>query len=250
MKAGAVRNTGGSILYGEELIRYAIRRKAARRSGRVAIHVDPDGRVLVDAPENASDSQIRTAVTRRAGWIHGHLIAIRLRRAQVLPREYVSGESLLYLGRRYRLKVVTKGESPAAVRLRGGYIEVTVAVRKPTAVREALNQWYRGRARLVLEERLEAMASSLQWIRTAPAMRLQAMKVQWGSCSPAGRLTLNPHLVKAPRECIDYVLLHELCHLKEHNHSQKFYRLLERHLPRWRRKKERLDELADIVLNT
>jgi len=82
-----------------------------------------------------------------------------------------------------------------------------------------------------------------------PAMRLQTMKVQWGSCSPAGRLTLNPHLVKAPRECIDYVLLHELCHLKEHNHSRKFYMLLERHLPQWRRKKERLDELADMVLN-
>lgn len=250
MRRVAADDVERSVRYGEELIRYVVRRQAVRKSGRVAIHVDPDGRVLVDAPENASDSQIRTAVTRRAGWIHGHLIAIRLRRAHVLPREYVSGESVLYLGRRYRLKVVTKGESPAAVRLRGGYIEVTVPARNPMAVRDALNHWYRGRARLVLAERLEAVASSLQWIRTAPAMRLQTMKVQWGSCSPAGLLTLNPHLVKAPRECIDYVLLHELCHLKEHNHSQKFYSLLERHLPRWRHNKERLDELADIVLNT
>lgn len=212
--------------------------------------MDPDGRVLVDAPDNASDPQIRSAVAARARWIHGHLAAIRIRRAHVLPREYVSGESLLYLGRRYRLKVVAKGKSPATVRLRGGYIEVTVATREPMAVREALNHWYRGRARLVFQERLEAMASSLRWIQSAPAMRLQIMKVQWGSCSPAGRLTLNPRLVKAPRECIDYVLLHELCHLKEHNHSQRFYSLLERHLPRWRRNKERLDELADIVLNT
>lgn len=250
MKGAALRNTEGSVLYGAESIRYVVRRQAARKSGRVAIHVDPDGRVLVDVPENASDKQIRTAVTRRARWIHGHLAAIRLRRAHVLPREYVSGESLLYLGRRYRLKVVTKGGSPAAVRLRGGYIEVTVPARSPMAVRDALNRWYRGRARFVLEERLDAMTSSLRWIRTVPAMRLQTMKVQWGSCSPAGRLTLNPHLVKAPRECIDYVLLHELFHLKEHNHSQRFYRLLERHLPQWRRKKERLDEIADLVLNT
>lgn len=250
MKGAAVHNTEGSVPYGEELIRYVVRRQAARKSGRVAIHVEPDGRVLVDAPKKASGKQIRTAVTRRARWIHGHLAAIRRRRAHVLPREYVSGESLLYLGRRYRLKVVTKQGSPAAVRLWDGYIEVTVPARNPVAVRQALNHWYRGRATLVLEERLEAMASSLQWMRTAPAMRLQTMKVRWGSCSPAGRLTLNPHLVKAPRECIDYVLLHELCHLKEHNHSQKFYGLLERHLPRWRRRKERLDELADLVLNT
>jgi predicted metal-dependent hydrolase len=250
MKGAVVRNTEGSVLYGAQLIRYVVRRQAARKSGRVAIHVDPDGRVLIDAPESASDQQIRAAVTRRSRWIHGHLAAIRIRRAHILPREYVSGESLLYLGRRYRLKVVTKRGSHATVRLRGGYIEVIVPVRSPLAVRGALNHWYRGRARLVFEERLEAMASSLQWMRTTPAMRLQTMKVQWGSCSPAGRLTLNPHLVKAPRECIDYVLLHELCHLKEHNHSQKFYRLLERHLPRWRGKKERLDELADLVLNT
>lgn len=249
MKRVAADYAERSVRYGEELIRYLVRRQTVRKSGRVAIHVDPDGRVLVDAPENASESQIRTAVTRRAGWIHGHLIAIRLRRAHVLPREYVSGESLFYLGRRYRLKVVAKAKNPPVVRLRGGYIEVTIPARNSMAVQEALNRWYRGRARLVFEERLGAMASSLPWVRKAPALRLQSMKVQWGSCSPAGRLTLNPHLVKAPRECIDYVLLHELCHMKEHNHSQKFYRLLERHLPRWRRKKERLDELADILLN-
>lgn len=249
MKGAVVRQTKGTIRYGDELIRYAVRRHTARKSGRVAIHVDPDGRVLVDAPENAADEQIKAAVSGRARWIHGHLAAIRLRRAQVLPREYVSGESLLYLGRRYRLKIVARAKDPAAVRLRDSYIEVTLPARNPMAVQAALNSWYRGRARLVFEERLGAMASSLPWVRTAPALRLQSMKLQWGSCSPAGRLTLNPHLVKAPRECIDYVLLHELCHMKEHNHSQKFYRLLEQHLPRWRRKKERLDELADILLN-
>ncbi len=74
------------------------------------------------------------------------------------------------------------------------------------------------------------------------------MKVQWGSCSPAGRITLNPHLVKAPRECIDYVLLHELCHLRHHNHSPQFYRSLDRHMPRWRAIKERLDGMAEQVL--
>lgn len=132
----------------------------------------------------------------------------------------------------------------------GGYIQVFVHQRNPEAVRVALNDWYRGRARIVFGERLAAIASSLRWMREAPPLRLQVMKVQWGSCSPGGRLTLNPHLVKVPRECIDYVLLHELCHLKEHNHSKSFYRLLERQLPQWRRKKERLDELAELVLNT
>lgn len=73
------------------------------------------------------------------------------------------------------------------------------------------------------------------------------MKVQWGSCSPAGRITLNPLLVKAPRECIDYVLLHELCHLLNHNHSPKFYKTLDRQMPRWRAIKEKLDNMVEEI---
>lgn len=75
------------------------------------------------------------------------------------------------------------------------------------------------------------------------------MKKQWGSCSPNGRILLNPHLVKAPRECIDYVLVHEICHLKEHNHGSKFYKLLDQMLPGWRSIKARLDGMAELLLN-
>ena len=237
-----------SVRYGEELFRYSVRRQSERKSGRVAIHIEPDGRVLVDAPERASDKQIRTAVAVRARWIHDHVTTIRKRLAQVLPREYVSGESLFYLGRRYRLKVAVGTNKPSIVRLRGGYIEVTVNERSSAVVRTALVAWYRTRASAVLLSRLGDLVSGLRWIRTPPPVRLQAMKVQWGSCSPAGRLTLNPHLVKAPQECIDYVLLHELCHLREHNHSRRFYRMLDMHMPRWQKRKSRLDELAENLL--
>lgn len=115
-------------------------------------------------------------------------------------------------------------------------------------VRTALNAWYRAKAKALLSARLEELAATLRWVRTPPPVRFQAMKVQWGSCSPAGRLTLNPHLVKAPRECIDYVLLHELCHLREHNHSRRFYRMLDMLMPRWQRRKSRLDALAETLL--
>ena len=216
----------------------------------MAIHVEPDGSVLVDAPESASEAQVRTAVAVRARWVHGHITAIRLRLAHVLPREYVSGESLLYLGRRYRLKVVVSTDGTRGVRLRGGYVEVVTGKRSPALVRSALTDWYRERAKVVLAARLEEVAASLRWVRTPPLVRFQTMKVQWGSCSPAGRLTLNPHLVKAPRECIDYVLLHELCHLREHNHGKKFYRMLDAHMPRWRERKSRLDNLAENLLNS
>lgn len=75
------------------------------------------------------------------------------------------------------------------------------------------------------------------------------MKAQWGSCSPGGSFLLNPHLVKVPAECIDYVILHELCHLEEHNHSQRFYDLLGYAMPRWKAVKHRLDGMSELLLN-
>ena len=239
----------GCVRYGDEVVAYTIRRQPERKSGRVAIHIEPNGRVLVDAPESASELQIHNAVTVRARWIHGHVDAIRRRLAYVLPREYVSGESLLYLGRRYRLKIVATTDDAHFVRLRGSFIEVVSKKRSAAIVRAALTEWYRKRAKAVLSARLESAVASVRWVRTPPLVRFKTMKLQWGSCSPSGRLTLNPHLVKAPRECIDYVLLHELCHLKEHNHGKKFYRMLEMHMPRWEQRKVRLDNLAEELLN-
>ena len=250
MRSAGAGDLRGSVRYGDTSISYSIRRRPDRKSGRIAIHVEPDGRVLVDAPETASVAQIRTAVAARARWIHNHVAAIRIRLAYILTREYVSGESLLYLGRRYCLKAIASEDETESARLRGSYIEVFVTARRPALVRAALSNWYRERARTVFAARLVAIAHPLRWVRTAPALRLQTMKVQWGSCSPAGRLTLNPHLVKAPRECIDYVLLHELCHLKEHNHAKRFYRLLDMHMPRWQQRKARLDSMAEILLNS
>ena len=106
------------------------------------------------------------------------------------------------------------------------------------------------RAREVLAARLESVAASLKWVRTPPPLRLQPMKRQWGSCSPTGRLTLNPDLVKAPRECIDAVIVHALCHLIEHNHAPRFHRLLDAQMPGWRAVKARLDGLAEQILRT
>lgn len=236
--------------YGDTVIRFDLRRRPERLTARIAIHVEPDGQVVVDAPVDAEDFLVLSAVRKRARWISQHLDQIRTRQAQVLRREYVSGESLMYLGRRYRLKVTVQRGVDARARMRGGYIEVTAPRRDTGDLRTALDAWFRGRAREILAQRLAAVAAPLRWVRQLPPMRLQVMKVQWGSCSPAGRLTLNPWLVKAPRECIDYVVLHELCHLKHHNHSRSFYAALDQQMPNWREVKARLDGLAEQLLRT
>ena len=236
------------LSYGDTRISFDVRRQPARSRQSVAIHVEPDGQVLADAPALASDAKIRAALTKRLRWVHSQLQEIHERRKHVLPREYVSGESVYYLGRRYRLKVLPDEEEPP-VRLRGAYLQVAIGNRNRDAVRSALDVWYRHQARRVFHERLLVVCQQLSWVRKQlPPTTLRHMQARWGSCSSQGRLTLNPALVRAPRECIDYVLIHELCHLKLHNHSPRFYRLLDAHIPNWKRIKQRLDGLAEKIV--
>lgn len=236
------------VVYGSEQIVFSLRRQPTRSVTRIAIHVEPDGSVQVDAPGTASLADVLTAVRKRSRWISQHVSAAKARLVHVLPREYVSGESIHYLGRRYRLKVIVEAGAAAEVRLRGAFVVVTLSKHDPARISAALDWWYRQRARDVFAHRLAVVAESMSWVRQPPPFRLRNMTRQWGSCSPAGRLTLNPWLVAAPREAIDYVLLHELCHLKHHNHSPAFYAALKRQMPGWEQIKARLDDRAEIYL--
>lgn len=238
-----------SLQYGALTIRYEVAYLPAR-TGKMAIHVLPTGMVRVDAPRNASPAEIKAGVVKRARWLSEHVARAHDRGVHVLPRYYVSGESHLYLGRRYQLKIRSTGTQQPSVKLRQGRFEVFTDDPERDRVRSLLGLWYRDRARVIFSQRLSVVASQLTWLRETPRWRLLTMKRQWGSCSPGGVLSLNPHLIKAPSACIDYVLLHEMCHLKHHNHSQNFYRLLDRHLAEWPAVKRRLDEMAEQLLST
>jgi predicted metal-dependent hydrolase len=236
------------LTYGEEKIPYQICH-LPDREGNVAIHVHPDGSVQVDAPMNTELSDIKIAVQKRARWVVGHIEKAQELREHVLPREYVSGESYYYQGRRFQLKVITKLNTKGSVKLQRGKLCVETTDASPTKVKKLLRAWYRDRAKDYFNKRLKDISSRVTWVEEIPEWRLVTMKKQWGSCSPNGVLLLNPHLVKAPRECIEYVLLHELCHLQEHNHSPRFYRLLTEQMMEWRSVKAKLDGMAELLLN-
>ncbi len=132
--------------------------------------------------------------------------------------------------------------------LKGGQIRITLPCFDRAAVKRRLNDWYWAKAEDYLGRRLSEVATRIAWIDDEPELKLLAMRKQWGSCSPSGAIHLNPWLVRAPRECIDYVIVHELCHLREHNHSRRFYSLLDRQMPGWRHTKTRLDGMAELLL--
>lgn len=237
-----------SIRYGDVRIAFAIR-FIPRPRRRITIHLLPEGSIRVDAPEEVAPEVVVAAVRRRARWLWRELEARRERTRHVLPREYVSGESHFYLGRRHMLKVEIAESRKANVKLLRGKLVVTVPRRDSLLVRSSQEEWYRQRAREVFAKRLADLAPRLPWLSAMPSFRLLNMRTQWGSCSPSGELVLNPQLVKAPRLCIDYVIYHELCHLREHNHSPEYYRLLECVMPDWASHKQMLDGLAEVLLN-
>lgn len=236
------------VTYGEHALVFSVSH-LENLTGKVRIHVQPDRRVVVEVPPQTPITEIKQAVLKRARWIRNQLAKLEAAHRHALHRHYVSGETHCYLGKRYLLKVREIERDASVVKLLGAQLVVSVPNRKASSVKEALDTWYRTRALQVFERRLTALYPDLDWVKTMPEWRLRPMKKQWGSCSPKGRLSLNPMLVKAPRQCIDYVVIHELCHMKHHNHSDEYYALLTRRLPDWRERKQRLDNLAERILS-
>jgi predicted metal-dependent hydrolase len=236
-----------TLRYGSRSAEYDVR-ESPRLTAKLRIHVEPSGALVVEAPVGTPESKIREGVQKRARWIMDHIGRFEDYRRHALPREYRSGETHFYLGRRYKLKIAAQAGAPRSVRLIAGRLEVTTPSGNADDVRLALSRWYRQRAAAYFSQRTARLGAELPWVQNAPPIKLLKMKRYWGSCSPQGAITLNPALIKAPAHCVEYVLLHELCHIEEHNHSPKFYALLDRHMPAWREAKEELDALSEMLL--
>jgi len=254
-KQKPARSDNGAFYYGDGLIHYDVIRKVNRAnvaSRKVVIKVHPDQRVVATVPHDTTDEVIQEAMIKRAKWIWQNIQEFSKQQDYVLPKRYVSGETQFYLGRRYVLKVMVDPEVPASVKLHRG--KLTVIFKKESddravKVKALLDKWYQHKAKLIFRERLAKMLPKADWVTDIPSFRMMAMTKQWGSCSTKGNLMLNPHLIKAPKECIDYVILHELCHIEEHNHSEKFWRLLTQVMPNWKEVKAKLDDMAEMYLN-
>lgn len=235
------------VRYGDHEVSCLVRQTTAV-TGRIRIHVYPNGDVEIEAPENKETDQIRAAAQRRARWIFQHRNAAIAARGIALPREYVSGETHFYLGRRHKLIVHECKTQRSGVKLLRGKLKVSLPVADRAAIKRRLNAWYSDRATEYLAKKVGEISERLNWINAQPPFKLMRMRTQWGSCSPEGVIYLNPALIKAPRHCIEYVILHELCHLIEHNHSKRFFDLLDRHMPDWKTAKRELDSLAELIL--
>ena len=226
-----------AITWGDTRLTYAIRR-SARRKKTVAVTVDPAGGVLLLAPEDFPTSRLDEVARRKAAWILRRMRGVGPNGVVPAPREFVSGESVMYLGRHYRLKVLP-GETGEA-KLRGGWLHVPAPADagQRDHVREALVSWLRSHAAERLPERVEMWRSKVG-VET-PRVVISGQKRRWGSCDRSGTLRLNWRIIQAPMRLVDYVVVHELVHLQHRGHGRGYWQALGRIMPEYERRREDL----------
>lgn len=192
-----------------------------------------EGKVSVVIPMNLSDSRIKELVTKKTRWIREKILLHR-QSAPSKSKEYVSGESFTYLGRNYRLKVET-GKT-RSVKLKNGKLIVTLPKKSSDKIQEAMTQWYREHAEQKLREKSERYA---KLIGVQPkSVSIKTFKSRWGSCHKNGDVQFNWKIVIAPNRIVDYVVVHELCHMMQHNHSPNFWKCVEKYFPEYLECKE------------
>ena len=200
----------------------------------------PNGRVRVATPLLISDEAVRLAVIGKLGWIKRQQAKFEAQPRQS-QREMVSGESHYFLGRRYRLRVV-ETNAPVKVVLQGNTVlELHVRPATTTEERErALQSWYREQLKLLIPPLLAKWQPVLGVV--ANDWGVKKMKTRWGSCNIRARhVWFNLELVKKPAQCLEYVVVHELLHLLERNHNDRFKALMDAYLPHWRLIREELN---------
>ncbi|CAN5441124.1 SprT family zinc-dependent metalloprotease [soil metagenome] len=226
--------------FGSKEIAYHILYKQRKSLG---ITVRPDQSVLVTSPANLSKEKINDLVKKKAGWILKQQSYFLSFHPLTPARRYVSGETHLYLGKQYRLKIIVGKEE--TVKLKGAFIFVYTKTKDDKKrVKHLMNEWYRDNASVKFVKYLEECRKmfsrhALKEIK----IELRNMTKRWGSCTVKGKILLNPELIKAPKGCIEYVLIHELCHTKFPNHSNAFFNLQSQVMPDWMKWKEKLERL-------
>ncbi|GAA0878175.1 SprT family zinc-dependent metalloprotease [Algoriphagus jejuensis] len=206
----------------------------------LGITVTPEMEVLVKAPIDSSIEKIKEKIRRKAPWIIKQQSFFLSFQPKTPKRQYISGETHLYLGRQYRLQIRIGDEE--SVKLKGKFIEITTS--EKSKAKDLLIDWYLQHARSKFHSIAQPLIKKFKRYKVEPSsIVLREMSTRWGSCTPKGKIILNPELIKAPKGCIEYVIVHELCHLVHHDHTQRFIDLQSKEMKDWEKWKMKLERI-------
>lgn len=224
-----------NIKYGKKEISYELIFQDRKTLG---IKVFPEGSVKVYAPSDISNDKIEEKVKEKARWILKQQNEFLSYHPLTPARKYINGETHLYLGRQY----ILQSEINQVNQVKAYRGKLVVQHKSNTKVETVVKKWYREKAlehfTSVLDEKINLFN---KYDIEKPLVEIRSMSKRWGSCTVKGKVILNPELIKAPKGSIEYVMIHELCHLVHHNHTKAFYELQEKIMPDWKKWKTKLE---------
>lgn len=224
-----------AIQYGTKVLDCTLEYQERKTLG---IKVLPDCTIKILAPTESTIETIEQKVKDKARWICKQLNEFLSYNPLTPTRKYINGETHLYLGRQYRLKIIESNVNE--VKLVNG--RITVFATTNSKAEQIVQNWYRTKAELHFNQLLDTILPKFEKFNIEkPELSIRFMSTRWGSCTPKGKIILNPELIKAPKPSIEYVIIHELCHLIEHNHTKAFYDLQEKFMPDWQKWKKVLE---------
>ena len=202
----------------------------------------PNGAVRVSVPFNSNDEIIRLFVLTKIGWVKSQIEKYKNQIRQS-TREYVTGESHYLWGRRYRLKVI-EGSRTKGLSIQSGTLIFVVRNQATTAQRKAVfNEWYRQELKAKIPDLMDLWQKRIGVC--VSSWQVKNMRTKWGTCNVAKkRIWLNLQLAKKPVECLEYIIVHELCHLIQNDHSPVFANMMDKYLPGWRATRKQLNDFV------
>lgn len=221
-----------------------------RKTARITVY--PDKSILAKFPDKMDKKSAEQYLQKKAKWMNNKVEYFDQYHPMPVKRQYIRGESYYYLGRQYQLDIKKQEESD--VKMKHGHIIVyTPDPYNKDIVKKTILGWYRVHAIKYIDKRIAHIASRFEKMGYGnPEIRYRRMKTRWGSCrhyrgkkkNPV--ITINTELIKAPIDCIDYVIVHEFIHLKYNNHDRHFYNMLDTLLFDWQKRRARLNHVYVI----
>lgn len=207
----------------------------------LSLVVQPDLKIVLKAPIDADKLRIEKFLKKKWKWLEKQLTFFKKYQKKTVDTTWLSGKSVLHLGKQYKLKVVPGNKF--SVKLSKGKLELTTPNSSTNQInnKKLLDEWYLQQAEIIFRKRFKVILRKFDYV-FIPELIIRRMNKRWGSYLRSGKVILNPELVKASTDCIDYVMTHELCHVKYQNHSMEYYKFLERMYPKWRAVKAKLEE--------
>jgi predicted metal-dependent hydrolase len=220
-------------------------RSARRKSAQIRVE---NGQVSLLAPSALSPDRLESLILKKSAWIR-HKLQLQAQMKPTKTKEFIAGETFSYLGRHYRLKVL---DGELSVRLRHGYLEVACPLTcneeaRLLAIRRSIIRWYKDHAHQKIHSRFSYFQNQLG---LAPSrITIRDFSSRWGSCSVRGHISYNWRIIMASSRVIDYVIVHELCHLNHHDHSEAFWDNVRKIIPDWEKDRQWLKDHAQLLFS-